>query len=930
LEARLMLPIAFANPMMLLALAALPALWILLRLIPPRPRRIDFPPLKLILDLTPTEETPARTPWWLTALRLAIAALVILMLAGPVWKPTGAVAPGSGPLLLVIDNGWAAARDWSLRARVMEDRVAAAQSAGRPVAILATAEPPGDVSLGTGAAARERLRALKPEPWTPDRAAHLASLGAFLTAEPSAHIVWYSDGLASGQPDPFVSGLAAKLDGRTIEIVEDGGRGAMALAAAENAPAAMTVKVLRALTGAPSTGRVRALDIKNLPLGEAPYAFEPGGRETVARLDLPVDLRNEVARLEIAGEASAGAVQLLDDRWRRRTVGIASGQTADVAQPLLSATYYVSRALEPFADLRSAEGAAPGEAIGRFIDDRLPVIILSDVGNLGEAQHRLTDWVEGGGVLVRFAGTRLAASTDPLVPVTLRRGGRTLGGALSWEKPQPLGAFAPTGPFAGLAVPADVTVTRQVLAEPDGDLPNKIWATLADGTPLVTAAKRGKGMIVLFHVTADTTWSNLTLSGGFVEMLRRIVALSGMAVEPQGAGGGRPQAAALLPPTRTLDGQGAFEAPPATAEPVQADQPGIGRAAHPPGFYGPPEGFVAVNTLARDARLTPLAYGSLAGSISPYAVAEPQALGTPLLAGALLLLMADALIVFLIAGGFARLRRLAAASAVILLALVIGQGEARAQTSAPSDAALKVHLAYVITGDRETDETSAAGLRGLSAFISDRTALEPGEPMGVDVGRDELAFHALLYWPIVPGLAPPPQATMAKVDAFMKSGGTIIFDTRDALQQGAGIGSTSAGETLQRLLASLDIPELEPVPRDHVLTKTFFLMDKFPGRYDMGDTWVEAMPAQSEDEAAAERPARAGDGVSPIIITGNDLAGAWAVGPDMSPLYPLTPGGPRQRELAYRAGVNLVMYALTGNYKADQVHVPALLERLGQ
>ena len=65
---------------------------------------------------------------------------------------------------------------------------------------------------------------------------------------------------------------------------------------------------------------------------------------------------------------------------------------------------------------------------------------------------------------------------------------------------------------------------RQVLAEPDAALSDKVWARLGDGTPLVTAGPRGKGLIVLFHVTADTTWSNLPLSGLFVDMLRRIVA----------------------------------------------------------------------------------------------------------------------------------------------------------------------------------------------------------------------------------------------------------------------------------------------------------------------------------------------------------------------------------------------------------------------
>ena len=124
------------------------------------------------------------------------------------------------------------------------------------------------------------------------------------------------------------------------------------------------------------------------------------------------------------------------------------------------------------------------------------------------------------------------------------------------------------------------------------------------------------------------------------------------------------------------------------------------------------------------------------------------------------------------------------------------------------------------------------------------------------------------------------------------------------------------------------MPELEPVPKDHVLTKTFYLLKDFPGRYATGQLWVEAMPVATEEEP--KRPARAGDGVSSILITSNDLAGAWAMRPDNQPMLPLVPGEPRQREFAFRVGINIVMYTLTGNYKADQVHVPALLERLGQ
>ena len=72
------------------------------------------------------------------------------------------------------------------------------------------------------------------------------------------------------------------------------------------------------------------------------------------------------------------------------------------------------------------------------------------------------------------------------------------------------------------------------------------------------------------------------------------------------------------------------------------------------------------------------------------------------------------------------------------------------------------------------------------------------------------------------------------------------------------------------------------------------------------------------------------DRVSSLVIGGNDWAAAWATDEMHKPLVLPTPGGARQRELAYRFGINLVMYALTGNYKSDQVHIPAILERLGQ
>jgi hypothetical protein len=931
------LPLAFASPFLLLGLVALPVLWWLLRLIPPRPRRIAFPPTRILFEIEPKEETPARTPWWLTLLRLLLAALIIIAAAGPLWNPPPAGTRPTGPIALIIDSGWPAAASWNERMNTAEAIVGRAEAEGRGVAVLATGAPPRDSSLLRPGEAREVLRLLKPSPHAPDRNEVLPALTRLLRSVPDASVIWLADGVDLGGHSKFVEALN-QTAGDRVSVVAGGIPGARALAAADNAAGGLSVKVLRPDGSAPAQGIVRARDLRGLTLGDAEFQFPSGATETEARFDLPVEIRNDIARLEIAGERSAGAVELLDKRWRRRTVGVASGATADTSQPLLAATYYLSRALGPFADVRLAEGAAPAAAIDRFIDQRLPIIVLSDVGNVVEpARDRLIRWIEDGGVLVRFAGPRLAAAEDNLVPVKLRRGGRVLGGSLSWEQPQKLGSFSPEGPLQGLTVPDDVVVQRQVLAEPDGALAERTWASLADGTPLVTAVRRGRGMIVLFHVTADTGWSNLPLSGAFVDMLRRIVALAGAGAAATDNSRAERGPAPTIAPSRLLDGFGTFTAPGPTARPIPADFRGRADSDHPPGFYGPPEGLVAVNALAPEDRLGPIDFGPLQSRVETYSRGEPVDLRAAVLMGVFTLLVLDAIIVFLLAGGLSRLG-LRRATAAVLLAIAgvaiadypRAQELSQAQINFALQASLQTRLAYVRSGDTEVDSISHAGLEGLSVFLAQRTALEPAEPFAVDISRDELSFFPLLYWPVLPNAQRPDAATLARIDAYMKQGGTVIFDTRDAFTSISGRPDevSPALAKLREILSALDIPELEPVPRDHVLTKAFYLLRDFPGRYTGGTLWVEALPAAEEE--LESRPARAGDGASPILITSNDLAGAWAVGPDGQPLLPLTPGEPRQREFAFRVGVNIVMYVLTGNYKADLVHVPALLERLGQ
>jgi hypothetical protein len=904
--------ITFATPWLLWALAALPAIWFLLRVTPPAPKRVVFPPLRLLLGLNAPQETPARTPWWLLLLRLLAAGLVIVALAEPSIGEAPKIAK-SGPLVLFVDNGWTAAHGWAAREAAISDALASATRAGRPVAIVPTAGPRAPtISLLSAGEAERTARDLAPEPYRGDRARALAALAKAKLDDPE--ILWLSDGIDDGQARATADGL--RRLGR-LTIYGDA-HGPLALKPEKNEADGFGVDIIRADTGLPRTGQVSAIGAHGEVLASAPFRFKPHERETQAKISLPLEVRNETTRIVVANEDSAGAVRLLDKSARRRAVGIVSASNLDTEQPLLSDVYYLERALSPYADVHRG-------SIAEVLDRNVPVLMLADIGVIAGDDHaRVARFVQDGGILVRFAGGRMTQKVDDLVPVKLRLGGRYLGGALNWAQPQHLAPFPDASPFRGLAIPAEVTVSRQILAEPSVDLGEKTWARLADGTPLVTAEPRGKGWIVLFHVTASPAWSNLPLSGLYPDMLKRVIDLSGGA-RPSDMG---TDASAVYPPYSALDGFGHAEKPPAEALPLRGSDLGKIAASptHPPGLYGSEGAQIAINAMG--ARDTLTAFDDLGQRIQTYTGTAALALEAPLLALAILILQFDAILSLWLRGYVLLPRRSAGrAGAIVLALLLVHPMSPRADEATDMKAALDTRLAYVITGIPEVDATSKAGLTGLGDYLKARTSYAPLDPVGVNLDRDDLSFFPLLYWPMDPREKDLSPAALTRVSDYMRNGGTILFDTRD-LTLGATRGPDSPGQqTLRRLVAKLDLPPLEPVPPDHVLNKTFYLLQDFPGRWTGSKVWVEKLPPPDPD--AGPEPARGGDDVSPVIIGGNDYAAAWAVDSKGQPLHDVSPGGEEQREMAVRFGINVVMYALTGNYKTDQVHAPELLKRLG-
>lgn len=900
-------PLAFAQPWALLALLALPAIWWLLRLTPPLPKRVVFPPIRLLFGIVTERETSARTPWWLLLLRLLLAAMIIVAASRPLWNAEAEIG-GGGPVLLVVDNGWASANRWETRRDVAVAIADRAVRSGRQVILLTTA-PPVDGSAITVDAlapgdARGEVSKLIPVPWPTDRGQAAQAVADWADGFSGiADIRWLSDGLDG----PGADVLAERLSPLGPVTVYGAGDAPVTILRPPSAtPEGLTMSLERSVPQLETqTVEVRGLDRDGRVQAVAEVEFAADDLNAETTLEGPAEILNRIERVQIGSGEHVGSVVLLDQRWRRRPVGIADVDSAAAVQPLLSNTYYVERALEGTTTIHRG-------TLEELFQQPMSVLIVPDGLEFTAPQVAvIEEWVAKGGVLVRFAGPSLARRTgdlvpggepEPLLPVTLRGGDRIIGGAMSWRQPMGLMPFPESSPFAGLSAPRDVLVNRQVLAQPAPDLAQKTWARLSDGTPLVTADQREQGWIVLFHTAPNTSWSTLPISGVFVEMMRRLSAL-GRGVK--NAGDTPP-----LPPYRILDAFGQLNEPAANVQPidVSAIDTELVSEQHPPGIYGTEDFRRAFNLTQSLPPLRMLPAASDWTRASYEKPAEQDLTGWLFLAALALFLIDMAAGLWVRAGG--RAVRPATSAAAVLLMIFAITHPASADERFALENSLETRLAYLETGNARVDDTSLRGLVGLTTMLARRTAAELGPPQGVEPGIDDLTFFPMIYWPVTPDYEIDNVASLA-VKEYLKNGGTILFDTQDR-------GGGAQAQALRELAQRLDLPPLVPVESGHVLTRSFYLMDDFPGRYAGAGIWVER---------AGER---VNDGVSPVVAGSNDWASAWAMDAAQRPMYPVVPGGERQREMAFRFGINLVMYVLTGNYKADQVHLPAIMKRLGQ
>lgn len=843
----------FATPWLLAAAVLLPALYMLLRLTPPAPRRVRLPSLKLLGQRDEPPPPASRPPLWLLLLRLGAVALLLVGLAGPTWKPAG-VDAAPARLMLIIDNGWVAGATWPRVRAAALDRLDALRLGTTQVAVVPTAAPPGGWSGGKPpaprfvdiATARATVEAMQPWPWATDRAAVARTL-------PDAPALWIADGVENAGART----LRDALNDASIEVIAPQSAALRLAGRSADGWAAQAVRP----EGAIGAGELIARDARGAVLGRAGFSFE--GATATVRLPLDAGDRGRVARVEIAG-SGAGAVVLADAAASRPRIALVDGEREGDAAPLESGAFYIRRALEPHAEIAPL-------ALEAALRDTANLILLVDTPvPPGTAAATLLDRVRAGAVVVSFAGPRIAENSTTASPVPLRAGARALGGVFSWQAPQRIGGYAADGPLARLPAPPEATVSRQILGRDEGTGVMR-WAWLADGTPLVTARREGSGLLVMVHTSAAPGWSALPLTGLFESMLRRLLPL---AANPAAI-----DVAADRPLTldRMLDAGGVLVPAPVRARLAPADwERAIASPQTPPGLYRSGDVARPLNLdLGPTFAFAPLQLDGLrvAGRAD-----APVDLGRWLLLAALLLVIADGFVALGLRGALPRI------AALMLLTIHPSPVEA---------AQAQVELGYVRTGDPARDRVSADGLASLARVMRLRTAVASGPPQAVDPARDSLGRYPVIYWPVTSARLLPP-AVNARVRAYLDRGGLILFDFVDG---------NDGGGTARAVLGPLGLPQLEELNDKHVLARSFYLIPRLPP-----GTWTEAATTGASGRVAG------------VVIGSADWATSWSER-SAAPLA--------RREEAWRFGINVVMYALTGTYKADQVHTRTLLDRIG-
>ncbi|MED5423642.1 MAG: DUF4159 domain-containing protein [Pseudomonadota bacterium] len=918
----------FITPMALWAALALPILWFVFKTIPPHPRLIKLPTARFLKDIETEDSQKDDIPWWLKLLRIILMACVILAAAGPYLAPKQPVKIDGDAIAIIMDNSWAAAPQVEKQRTKAASLINLAEQKGKKIVLIETIPEHKNISpikLLIPAEARNRVKHIQIYPWEADHAALLNNFKEQESILSKAKTFYW---LGHGYNDGDINALSKYLRnfGKVIYFDPDSKTRARVIKGALNKDGKDTYKYAQFDGFYYNDQRDYKLFLKDSfsnVLGFMNFdEIRNNTNEDLAPLWDALSNNDDTAPsyIQIGPYKHAASTYFLPAEILKQKVGIVSGQdTVDrEISPLIQAIYYISKAVE---------GKAPYsiDPVDKLLDWGAKLIIVPENYVLNQSDmDKLSKWVKQGGTLLRFPPNQQDGlnAEDILLPVELLKEERSIAGRIDWQEPLSLAKIPEDSPLAGIPFDKQLEIKRQVLAVPSARDNASIWAVASDGTPIISARDEGQGRIILIHTQAKPGWSNMPLTGFFVNVLHRIIDISsGARMQTSKSSDTESMTQMGFTPYKKISAQG--ELIPADHTQIELSIQDLRNKPlsydYWPGIYHSNNAEYIVNLGDKLGPLNLINARQLNADIQPYSYDRNINLRIYFIIAALVLFFIEWIVVALLSGAGQRINIIQIVrKANLFIPLFMAVSILSLPAAAADDDASRansLNLAYVETSNPIVNAMAQKGLQYVANALTQRTALLNVRVVGVNIAKDDLAFYPLLYWPIENQTLD--DESYARSNDYINTGGMLFIDIRNGRKLAQSFYSRN--QPLHTLGEKLFIPLLSPLPQNHVLRKSYYLVsrDNIGGRHASGDIWLDLGGNTPKTDESTEETSQH---VASLIIGSNDWIGIWS--DENADIY--------KRENALRFAINLVMYALTGTYKQDQVHTKAILERLNQ
>ena len=864
------------SPLALFALIALPIIYIVSQFIPKTPKTNNFGAVFILKNLISTKPIPKQAPLWLKILRMIIAGAFVFACAMPILQNPNSAQIISKNLLIIIDDDVANANEFSQIKSEIKNYIDVESAKNNNLKIIVQNCNANILNpINNGQNAKNYIDIISPKQILCDRENIIRALQG---VNSNYRILYFSDNIEQKNDKQYFD-ILSRISGGDLIIRRPNTNFAL-IEKANIEKNGLRINIV-------SKGQFSQ---KITLYGENSKILTNHNVQNGDNfIEIPQNILRLVQYIKIDGQNNAAANYIIDAFNRRPLVFAPKPIASD--HPLLSDAHFISSAMETIGDVKYYDG--------KFDLKHAPnAIIFGDTENFDENDTNiLTQYLKNGGTIIRFLGPKsLSKEESPFFTAPINLDPHVLSTGFAVENIT-IAQLPKNSIFSDIILPPKINIGQSILFKSSNN-DAKSLINLSDGAPLLSMREIGAGKLYMFHTSAAPIWSDIGLSNLQLAFLKRIVLQTSAKSIPANT----LEANIILRPsiiidangqlTKTISGIKPFITPITTQTKVDND--------HAAGIYEGNGASLVINAGTNIKELKPQNFPKHQDFKSDN---KFFALYSYLLVFGFLLFLIDNIILNLPKLNFKKAISIISA---LFLCVIFLPHETRAQENSDD-----IKLTYIITQDNITNEQAKSGLAGISQILRRRTNIEPSGIIGLDPSKDELSKHPIIYWLLPKTSQSLPAEAIQNLNKYMQNGGILFIDTR-----GLSMEPNRAQDILKTAVNGLKIPPLEKVPPEHVLKKTFYILQNFPGFYSNSSLWVQS---------AATTNYSANDGVSPIIISNGDMARAWAQRTTETGFDAINEDF--AHELSLRVGINIYLYALTGQYKADQVHVRSLLER---